>query len=282
MKSQYVAGGGGTRLHILEAGNPKGQSILFIHGFSQCGLCWGRQLNSDLADDYRLVAMDLRGHGLSDKPRDAYGDSKLWADDINAVIQSLGLEQPILTGWSYGPLVILDYIRHYGEAAIGGIHFVSGISKLGSEAALSLLTPEFLANVPGLLSTDAEESTRALENLLDLCFASVQTPQDRYQMLGWNVTVPPHVRQGLLARAFDNDDLLPTIRKPVLITHSSLETIVKPAAVDEHLAAMPDAQVHWTREAGHAPFFDEPDAFNRRLRQFAAHARSSAAVHAAL
>jgi pimeloyl-ACP methyl ester carboxylesterase len=226
--------------------------------------------------------MDLRGHGLSDKPRDAYGDSKLWADDINAVIQSLGLEQPILTGWSYGPLVILDYIRHYGEAAIGGIHFVSGISKLGSEAALSLLTPEFLANVPGLLSTDAEESTRALENLLDLCFASVQTPQDRYQMLGWNVTVPPHVRQGLLARAFDNDDLLPTIRKPVLITHSSLETIVRPAAVDEHLAAMPDAQVHWTREAGHAPFFDEPDAFNRRLRQFAAHARSSAAVHAAL
>jgi pimeloyl-ACP methyl ester carboxylesterase len=100
-------------------------------------------------------------------------------------------------------------------------------------------------------------------------------------MLGWNVSVPPYVRQGLFARAVDNDDLLPTIRKPVLLTHSSAETIVKPSAMDEHLAAMPDAQVHWTRDAGHAPFFDEADAFNRRLRQFAAHVRSSAAMQVA-
>ena len=282
MKSQYVAGGGGTRLHVLEAGNPNGQPILFIHAFSQCGLCWSRQFNSDLADDHRLIAMDMRGHGLSDKPRDAYADSRLWADDINAVVQSLRLDQPILTGWSYGPLVILDYIRHYGESAIGGIHFVGGVSKLGSEAALSVLTPELLADVPGLLSTDADESTRALETLLDLVFSSELTPQDRYLMLGWSVSVPSYVRQGLFARAFDNDDLLPTICKPVLLTHSSAETIVRPSAMDEHLAAMPDAQVHWTRDAGHAPFFDEADAFNRRLRQFAVHVRSSAAMHAAL
>ena len=51
MTSHYVVGGGGTRLHVLETGNPSGQPILFIHGFSQCGLCWGRQLNSDLATE---------------------------------------------------------------------------------------------------------------------------------------------------------------------------------------------------------------------------------------
>ena len=37
-----------------------------------------------LAQDFRLMAMDIRGHGLSDKPCDVYGDSKLWADDIQA------------------------------------------------------------------------------------------------------------------------------------------------------------------------------------------------------
>ena len=282
MKSHYVTGGGGTRLHVLEAGNPNGQPILFIHGFSQCGLCWGRQFSSDLADDHRLIAMDMRGHGLSDRPRDAYADSKLWADDVNAVVQSLRLDQPILTGWSYGPLLILDYIRHYGESAIGGIHFVGGISKLGSESALSVLTAEFLAEVPGLLSTDADESARALENLLNLVYSSELTPHDRYQMLGWSISVPSYVRQGLFARACHNDDLLPTIRRPVLLTHSSAETVVKPSAMDEHLAAMPDAQVHWTRDAGHAPFYDEAEAFNRRLRQFALHVRSGAAMHAAL
>lgn len=274
MKSHYVTGGGGTRLHIVETGNPAGYPILFIHGFSQCGLCWSRQLNSELAQDHRLVAMDLRGHGLSDKPRDAYGDSRLWADDVKAVLESLALEQAILTGWSYGPLVILDYIRHHGEQALGGIHFVGGISKLGSEAALSVLTPEFLASVPGLMSADAEEAAHALDALLDLAFASDRTTHEQYMMLGWNMSVPPHVRQAMFARAFDNDDLLPAITKPVLITHSSAETIVKPSAVDEHLAAMPHAQVHWTREAGHAPFWDDAAGFNKRLQAFAAYARS--------
>jgi len=68
-----------------------------------------RQLNSELRDRCRLVAMDMRGHGLSEMPRDAYAGSKLWADDINAVLQALKLDRPVLCGWSYGPLVIPDY-----------------------------------------------------------------------------------------------------------------------------------------------------------------------------
>jgi pimeloyl-ACP methyl ester carboxylesterase len=281
MTNHSVVGGGGTRLHVVETGNPQGPPILFIHGFSQCGRSWSRQLQSDLAHQHRLVAMDLRGHGLSDKPRDAYADSKLWADDVRAVLQSLQLEQAILVGWSYGPLVILDYIRHYGEDAIGGVNFVGGVSKLGSEEALSVLTPEFLANVPGMLSADAEESVRALETLLDVTFASDLSPEERYMMLGWNVSVPPYVRQALLARAITNDDLLPALRKPVLITHSSAETIVKPAAADQHLAAMADAQVHWTKDAGHAPFWDEAESFNRRLQEFVAHTRAVASLQSA-
>ena len=91
-------------------------------------------MNSDLADEHRLVAMDLRGHGLSDKPREGYTESKLWADDVNAAIQALRLDHPILCGWSYGPLVILDYIRHYGEGDISGINLIGGVTKLGSDS----------------------------------------------------------------------------------------------------------------------------------------------------
>jgi pimeloyl-ACP methyl ester carboxylesterase len=69
-------------------------------------------MNSSLAGDYRLIAVDMRGHGLSEKPTNGYNDSKLWADDVNAVIQGLNLDHPVLSGWSYGPLVFLDYIRH--------------------------------------------------------------------------------------------------------------------------------------------------------------------------
>jgi non-heme chloroperoxidase len=220
----------------------------------------------------------LRGHGLSEKPRDAYGASQLWADDVHAVVQALRLEQAILSGWSYGPLVILDYLRHYGEEAVGGIQFVGGITKLGSDEALSVLTPEFLSLVPGLVSTDAEESVPGLESLVRLCFAQEPSEPDLYLMLGYNVAVPPYVRQALLSRSFDNDDLLPAIRKPVLIAHGTDEAIVKPAAIERHTASMPHAQVQLIPNAGHAAFWDNALAFNQGLTAFAARVWSDTAA----
>src|SRR6266850_3582326 len=171
MKSHRITAGGGVHLHLVETGNSRGRPIIFIHGFSQSSLAWSRQMNSDLADDFRLVAMDMRGHGLSDKPREGYSDSRLWADDVNAAIQALQLDQPILCGWSYGPLVILDYIRHYDEDSISGVNFVGAVTKLGSDEAMSVLTPEFLGLVPCFFATEVEESVRSIESLLRLCFA---------------------------------------------------------------------------------------------------------------
>jgi non-heme chloroperoxidase len=267
VKTHRIAGGGGVQLHVVETGNPQGRPIVFLHGASQCYLQWGRQLDSRLVESHRLVALDMRGHGLSDKPRDGYNDSKLWADDLKAVIHVLKLDHPVLCGWSYGPLLILDYIRHYGEEELGGLHFVGAVTKLGSAEAMSVLTPEFLKVVPEFLSTDAETTVRGLEGLLRLCFAQEPTPSERYLMLGYNASVPSYVRQGLFSRSFHNDDLLPKIRKPVLITHGAADAIVKPAVVDQHKAAMPHAQVH-AMNTGHAAFWDDAAGFNERLHGF--------------
>lgn len=268
MKHHSIAGGGGCRLHLVETGNPRGQSILFIHGFSQCSLGWDRQLSSDLAGSFRLVAMDMRGHGSSDRPRDGYDDSRLWADDVDAAIRELDLDQPILCGWSYGPLVILDYIRHHGETRIGGIHFVGAVTKLGSEEAVSVLTPEFLALVPGFFSSDVDESVRSLDSLLRMCFAREPSATELFTMLGYNVSVPPFVRQALFSRVLDNDDLLPTIARPVLITHGADDRVVKKEVVEQHRTGIPHAQIHIVPDAGHAPFFDDSASFNQRLGAF--------------
>jgi pimeloyl-ACP methyl ester carboxylesterase len=268
MRHHTITGGGGVRLHVVETGNPHGRPILFIHGTSQCWLSWSRQLDSDLADACRLVAMDIRGHGLSEKPRDGYADSRLWADDVAAVIQTLKLDRPVLCGWSYGPLLILDYVRHYGEEALGGMSFVGGITKLGSDEAFSVLTPEFLGLVPGLFAADVEESTRSLQSLLRLCFVQELSAEDLYLMLGFSVSVPPYVRQGMFSRSFNNDDLLPKIRKPVLIVHGAQDAILKRVIVDQHKASLPHAQVAMMPDVGHASFWDDAPAFNEHLRAF--------------
>jgi non-heme chloroperoxidase len=268
VEAHRITGGGSIQLHVVETGNQRGRPILFLHGISQSSLTWNLQMNSSLVDSHRLVAMDMRGHGLSDKPHDAYTDSKLWADDINAVIQTLNLDHPVLSGWSYGPLVCLDYIRHYGEDQIGGLQFVGAVTKLGSPEAMSVLTPEFLNLVPQFLSTDAETVACGLEGLLRLCFARKPSPSELYFMLGYNLSVPPYVRQGMFSRSFHNDDLLPKIRKPVLITHGAADAIVKPAAVEQHKAALPHAQLHLLPNVGHGVFWDDTAGFNERLHVF--------------
>ena len=273
MRTHTVTGGGGVRLHVEEAGNPDGQPVLFLHGLSQCRLAWGKQLASDLADDLRLVAPDLRGHGRFDKPRDAYGDPRLWADDVRAVIEALGLERPVLVGWSYG-LVVGDYLRAYGEERLGGIHLVAAATKLGSEAALAVIGPEFLALVPSLFSTDAEESVRGLEAFVRLCLHGEPEPRDLYFMLGYNAVVPPHVRQGMLSRALDNDDVLARLSVPVLITHGAEDRVVLRAAADQHAGTIRHARTSYYPGVGHALFWEAAERFNRELRGFAGEVRA--------
>lgn len=268
MKRHMITGGGGIQLHVVEAGNSRGRSIVFIHGFSQCSLAWTRQLNSELAEKYRLVAMDMRGHGQSEKPRDGYADSRLWADDVRAVIKTLNLDHPILCGWSYGPLVILDYLRHYGEDDIRGVNFVGGVTKLGSEAAASVLTTDFLGLIPGFFSTEAEDSVRSLGSLLRLCFAEELSSDDWYRMLGYSVSVPPYVRRALFSRAFDNDDLLLSLRKPVLITHGTADLVVKSTVIDQQMTRIAGAEIRMM-ETGHACFWDDAAGYNRCLAEFA-------------
>jgi pimeloyl-ACP methyl ester carboxylesterase len=222
--------------------------------------------------------MDLRGHGQSAKPREGYTDSHLWADDVNAVIRALNLDRPVLSGWSYGPLVILDYIRHYGENSIGGIHFIGGITKLGSEAAMSVLGPEFVSLVPGFLSNNSEETVDSLQSLVRNCFAGELAGEDFYRMLGYNVLTPPYVRQGMFSRTFDNEDLLPKLRKPVLITQGTADRVVKPIAADQHKAVIPHAQMHIVAGGAHGLFWDEPEMFNNTLRAFCLKAAGAGAL----
>jgi pimeloyl-ACP methyl ester carboxylesterase len=235
-------------------------------------------MNSDLADDCRLIAMDIRGHGQSDKPRDAYTDSQLWADDVNAAIHALKVTRPILCGWSYGPLIILDYIRHFGEDQIGGMIFVGGVTGLGTEKVLSVLTPEFLSLVPGFFSDEMDESRRSLASLIRLCLLREPSAAEFDEMLEYNVSVPAYVRRGLFARTLDNADLLPRIRKPVLIVQGDHDAVVRPGAVEYHKADLPHAQIQIMPNAGHASFWDDAPAFNQHLRTFAAVCKGAVAA----
>jgi pimeloyl-ACP methyl ester carboxylesterase len=269
IQAHTVTGGGGLALHVVETGNPVGRPILFIHGLSFCGLVWSRQLDSELARDFRLVAMDLRGHGRSEKPRDVYGDSKLWADDVHAVIESLHLDRPVLCGWSYGGAVIADYVRRHGEDAIAGTNWTCAISGLGDAFRTSgFIGAEFLTLAPGFFTENVDESVATLDRFVSLCVHRELDPRELYLFLGFTAMVPPHVRRSLFSRQLDNEDVIKSLRKPVLLTYGERDAIVLPS-LGRHLAQIaPEARLSLYADTGHSPFWEAPDRFNRELHHF--------------
>ena len=118
-----VAGDGGVPLNMATAGDPGKPGILFIHGIGQSHYSFVHQLNSDLADDFYLVSFDLRGHGASGKPWDAgaYTDNRAWARDVDAVMNASGLEHPVVVAWSYGTIVLMDYVREFGTSRLRSV-----------------------------------------------------------------------------------------------------------------------------------------------------------------
>ena len=265
-----VRGAGGAQLAVYDAGDLYGPTLLFVHGFSQCHLAWWRQFQSALALGFRLVAFDLRGHGHSDKPRGAYGEGHLWADDLQAVISGLELQRPLLVGWSYGGLVISDYLRHYGQEGVSGVHFVSAMVKSGSEEAFGMLAPDMLGLIPGLFAQDEVTCRSTLDAFVSLLFHKPVTPETRGSVLGYNQLVPPHVREALGSRSVDNDDVLRRLTLPVLISHGMEDRIMLTDS-SRHLASViPDAQLSLYPGVGHSPFWEDSRRFNRELAAFAA------------
>jgi non-heme chloroperoxidase len=269
MTIHTVQGGGGLRLHVREWGRPDGPPILFIHGWSQSHLCWAKQYQSALAEEFRLVAYDLRGHGMSEAPLEPghYTDAKLWADDVAAIIEQLGLDRPVLVGWSYGGFIICDYLRAHGQDRIAAIDFVAGAVKLGKAAFGTLIGPGFLDHFADATADDLPTNIRGMRALLKAFPAKPLPPDDVETLLGSSMTVPAQIRASLAVREIDGDDVLRTLAVPLLVTHGRADTVVLPAMAEHVLATCPPAEPSWYEGVGHTPHLEQPERLNRELAE---------------
>jgi pimeloyl-ACP methyl ester carboxylesterase len=257
----------GTRLAVYEWGNSAGPEVLLIHGFAQSHLCFEPQIRSMLADRCRLVAFDLRGHGASDQPADpaAYQGSRVWADDIAAVIAAKRLQRPVLVGWSMGGRVTRQYLMVHGDARLAGINFVASLviedpSCRGPGAPKPM--PE------GMSLGDEIDATIAFA---DGCYTKKPPEAEFRRVIAYNMRVPTSVRRAIGGWSTDpaqTTAALKAVRVPVLITQGRQDTLVLPAAADLSVAAMPHARVSWFDDCGHSPFSEDAQRFNDELLAF--------------
>jgi pimeloyl-ACP methyl ester carboxylesterase len=270
-----VRGGGGVTLRAREWGNPEGPGILFIHGWSQCDLCWSSQVVGDLAEQFRLVTFDNRGHGASDKPEDAdsYCHGRLWADDVAAVIEATRLETPVVVAWSYGGFIVSDYIRVHGEGNLAGIDLV-GAAVVRRPPPFNDFGPGLVDNVQDACAPDPAANIDAIRRFVRACTAQPLRDDVWTAALCWNMLVPAEIRSALITRQIDDDGVLAKLSIPVLVTHGLRDRIVLPSMAEHALAVCPTATASWYEGVGHMPFVENAGRFNRELAEFADGAQS--------
>jgi pimeloyl-ACP methyl ester carboxylesterase len=265
-----VRGGGGLRLDVREWGPASGPPILLIHGWSQSHLCWAGQYEGGLAKDFRVVAFDLRGHGKSEAPLgpEHYTDDDLWADDVAAIVEQLELDRPVLVGWSYGTLVICDYVRKHGTDRIAAVAFVEPVVKLGPAAFGTLIGPGFLEHFPDMTADDLARNIRGARGFVRACLAAPLPAAEIETAVAWNMAVAAQIRANLAAREIDDDDVVRAIDVPVLVIQGREDRVVLPAMAEHVLATCPSAEVSWFDGTGHVPHMEAPARFNRELADF--------------
>lgn len=280
MRRHEVIGGGGVGLHARDWGDASAPAILFVHGWSQHHLSWMKQTASSLAERFRLVAFDLRGHGASDKPAEAapYTTSRLWAEDVRAMIEGLDLRAPVLVGWSMGTQVICDYLRAFGDRMIAGLSFVGGsVSTSADREMVEQGRIKHAASGIGMTSRDEPTALSATVEFLKSCTAAPLSKRDLAVMTGFNTLCPAPVRRHMLGRDEDYRPDLNRVTRPCLITYGEADRVCLPELALEAKVAIPHAQVSAYPGAGHCPFWEQPERFNRELAEFAARAQGAMA-----
>jgi non-heme chloroperoxidase len=257
----------GLTISAQDWGNPNGPEILFIHGFSQSHLSWIKQVTSgDLAKEFHMVTYDLRGHGNSDKPfePERYKTSNYWGDEVQAVMDATGLKRPVLVGWSYAGRVMADYLTTHGTARLAGLNYVDANQK-GDPAFIG---PNVRSNLPPMASEDLATNVAATRDFLHGCF-SIQPTQEEYEiMLAFNMMVPPKVRLGLSNRPLEVDDMLRSLKLPVLVTHGAEDKNTNLIAAEYTAKMISGAKLSVYQGIGHSPFFEDAGRFNTELPAF--------------
>ncbi len=273
----FVAAPDGVPLCVAEAGNPTGPPLVFIHGYSQTYAVFKRQFESDLARDYRLLALDLRGHGCSGKPwsESAYASARPWADDIAALLKSKDVTRPLLVGWSAGGYWIADYVREYGPAGLAGIVLAGshgGLMSAEINPALPEMSKAIRAANQGYPPDIAQALARA-EQFVPLM--SVRPLPDDLNRIMYAATLmlPAYARRAMATRTLENADLVPRLGLPVLFIHGDQDRGATPEQMRALAARLPDARVSVYADTGHATFAEDPVRFNRELAEFAARVR---------
>ena len=254
-------------IHYEEKGT--GRPLVLIHGWAMSGRVWAFQ--RELASDFRLITVDLRGHGRSAVPPGPFRLSDL-ADDLAALFEHLDLNGATLLGWSLGAQVALRAFHPLRER-LSALILVGGTPKFTADGENDAGLPS--REVRGLELRLKRDYTKTMGEFFRQMFAPGELSREqenriaREIVMGSRLPEPEVARDGLgILVSEDLRGLLSGVDRPTLLIHGEEDTICPPAAARLMAERLPDARLLMLPGTGHAPFLSRPEEFNALVAGF--------------
>lgn len=273
---------GSQEISMLEAGPPSAPVILLLHGLGATKASW-LPVVPPLAQEYRVLAVDLPGFGSSSKPRGKY-DARWFAQHMFSLLDEVGADRAYVAGNSMGGRIAM-------EMAIENPEIVAGVACLCPATAFSkrplvrlvrLSRPEL-----GVVAAALPRS-QVRELLLQLFADSSRLPESWYEaaiddfLRTWR---SPRARMAFFAAARNiyleepEGEMgfwvrLATMRSPAVYVYGSHDLLITPRFARRVSRFLPSAQVEVWDDCGHVPQIEHPARTTRLLLSFLAGQRS--------
>ena len=255
----WVTLSNGVTLRYLEQGAPDGEPVILLHGYTDSWQSFARVLPL-LPNRFRVIAIDLRGHGGSDRPAGGYGIADM-ADDVVRLMAELGVDDATVIGHSMGSFVAREVVRRVPRR-VNRLVLVGSAATAVNEGTQQLfdLIDSFGDQIPLEFIDEFQRST-----------FTRPLPEDFVAgVMAASSSVPPRVwreaAEGM--RRWNDRRRLGQLRLPTLLVWGEQDQVFRRMDQDALLDAIPGSRLVAYRGTGHAPHWEVPEAFVADLLGF--------------
>ncbi|MBP6689763.1 MAG: alpha/beta hydrolase [Hyphomonadaceae bacterium] len=273
--SRYAELPGGVRVHYRDEGQPNGPVLVLIHGFSASVHTWEPWV-ARLGDEYRIISLDLPGHGLTRAPAGYQASIEAFRDVVHTFLQAQGVTNFAIAGNSMGGNVAWEYALAYPED-VNALILVdaSGWEDTRLEASEEPTIFKLLRNpMLGPVMRDLD-NTRLVHDGLEAAFVNTALVDDamvnRYVQLS---RAPGHreillqMTLGFRERHYATAERLAALQMPVLIMAGDTDRIVPTEHAQHFHDAIPGSQLVIFPSTGHVPQEERPEESATAANEF--------------
>lgn len=257
--------------HIYYEVRGSGRPLVLIHGVMCSHLFWQRNVD-ELAKDFTVVTLDLRGHGNSSKGLHGLTINQ-YACDVYDLINYLDLKDAVVMGWSMGGPTVLSYFEQFGQEQIKGLGLIDMTPfpfspEPWNTQGLHGYNMDGFNAIVQTVATDREAYLNAFANNI---FKDGKRPEGTDWVLEEFRKLPAWIFTAIYSDYLSSDftGVLPTIDVPVIVMNANGPVFPGGIKQGEYIASqIPDGKFVGFTESGHMLFYEEADKFNNVVRDF--------------